>query len=214
VRTKAHTLSPDPPVQSDAGRSGALRAPERELRYAFGDKMNENLINSCKPTDRTRMSQSDLYEAIGVLSSEFGGLELTLIDKVVLLINSSNDASGQVVVDKLSFSQTVDLFDRLLKRLVTDRARLRRGSELVKTLRDLSDARNDILHSAWIATSPDEYRQIRPRKKKKGMTTEERLAPDPSFIHDVIEKVIRTGLQLGQFLPGSQRYRTEHASGG
>lgn len=65
---------------------------------------------------RNAINKSDeLFKNIGIMSSEFAFLESELINAVGLLIDDNYLTVGHIITDSLTFSRTVDIFQKLGK---------------------------------------------------------------------------------------------------
>lgn len=106
---------------------------------------------------------------IGWLADSFSRVEFIVTDILSSLVNSNNPKIGQIVCDRLSLSQTVNLIADLLKNTENVQAQ-GEFKKITKKIHEAARFRNDILHSTWATPSASddiEYAIIQERARKR-----------------------------------------------
>lgn len=92
---------------------------------------------------------------IGHLADSFARLEYIVTDILSFLVNAENPKIGQIICDRLSLSQTVNLISDFLKNNSNDQIATA-FVRLTKKIQQAAYFRNDILHSTWATPSADD----------------------------------------------------------
>jgi len=106
---------------------------------------------------------------IGHLADSFARLEYTVTDIMSYLVNTENPKIGQIICDRLSLGQTVNLISDLLNNNSNDQI-VTEFRKITKKIQEAANFRNDILHSTWATPSGDddiEYAIIQERARKR-----------------------------------------------
>lgn len=137
-----------------------------------------------------------LLPKIGSICCGFAYLELELNNAIGLLVDFDNPIVGVIISDKLNYSQSIDLFERLAQyRLKDDPPK--ELSPLVSNLQKAAKHRNDVVHSSWTysfgenpALNQERVRRKHPPKTAKLQTiTLEGLVDIDEFINSVFHEL-------------------------
>lgn len=146
--------------------------------------------------------EDQLLFFIGWMADSFARLESRVIDCFACLINTENPRIGQVISDRLSLNQTINLIGAILKE-TRDAKTCREFALLSKELEKAAALRNDILHSTWATPSANDVIecdiiQIRARKRHLGLT-EHALDELMSKIEDDTFFIQKAEIQVAEF---------------
>jgi hypothetical protein len=124
--------------------------------------------------DVSNPREDELLFFIGGMADSFARLESRIVDYFACLVNAENPRIGEVISDRLSLNQTVNLIGAILKDLQNTNA-CRQFALLSKEVEKAAAMRNDILHSSWATPSADDTSecdiiQLRARKRYVGLT--------------------------------------------
>ncbi len=144
--------------------------------------------------------EDNLLFAIGLMADSFARLEARVVDCLAHLVNPANLRIGEVISERLSLNQTVDLLVALLvsRGVEVDRQAF---SSLSKDIKKAAVIRNDIMHSSWVTPSASDNTnwdiiQERARKRRQylsGHVLEDLLAEMEKatfFIQEIEIKVL------------------------
>ena len=109
----------------------------------------------------------EIYTHVGYLSTNFAGLELTLLKLTAKITNPGAPEHEEKILSQLSFSQTVEKFIENAKKLLPDSEAVTEAEALAIRMRKAASERNDIIHSSWIAYTKGDFGQHRARAKKE-----------------------------------------------
>lgn len=109
----------------------------------------------------------EVYTHVGYLSTNFSGLEETLLKLTAKLVSPENPEQEEKILSNLSFTQMVEKFKQNVKKLLSDPEAIMEAEALAKRLLEAAAERNDIIHSSWIAYTIGDYGQHRARIKKQ-----------------------------------------------
>lgn len=115
--------------------------------------------------------EDHLLFAIGWMADSFARLEARVVDCLAHLINPANLRIGEVISERLSLNQTVDLLGALLASRGVE-ADGQAFSSLSKDIKKAAVIRNDIMHPSWATPSASdntnwEIIQERARKRRQ-----------------------------------------------
>lgn len=131
---------------------------------------------------------------IGYLVIAFNSLEDLLDNTIVEYVDANNEVVGYAVISGMSFSQKIDLLNRIVSYELNilniekkKKAKVDKFNILLQTLREANVARNDIIHSAWM-----EYDLASRNVRTKMKVTAEGLNPRNKKIeHADIRRAIK-----------------------
>ncbi len=145
-----------------------------------------------KATEIANGKFAELHTHIGSICAGFADVEMELINAIGLLVDDGDLDVGEIVADRLSYSQTVDLFERLAKhRLRKDTPR--ELPRLVADLRKAAALRNDVIHSSWSCSLDEKPTLYQERVRRKHTRHQQSAMTIPlaqfpkigKFIHDL-----------------------------
>jgi len=136
---------------------------------------------------------------IGYIVHSFNSLESELNSRICFEISSRSDYIGVIVIHKMSYSQKVDLFKRMIrsKELAIEIEYPSLQSN-IDDLHECGKLRNAVVHAEWENMDSDGYTYVNMKFNKKGWEQEyqqftvESLEAIDEFIHE-------TYLRLGEF---------------
>jgi hypothetical protein len=132
---------------------------------------------------------AELHAHIGSICSGFAHVELELINAVGLLLDDGDLTVGELVADKLSYTQTVDLFERLanyrLREHLPDEL-----PRLVSNLRKAATLRNDVVHSSWSCSLDEKPTLYQERVRRKHTARRNGMGTIPLDQFQEIDKFI------------------------
>ena len=143
--------------------------------------------------------EDQLVFAIGWMADSFARVEARTIDCLSLMVNPANLKVGELIGDRLSLNQTVELISALLAHQGNQAAQ-QEFLTLSKDIKKAAATRNDVMHSSWSTPAGDddtgwEIIQERARKRHlipKGHTLEaliSQMSDATFFIQEVEMKI-------------------------
>lgn len=132
----------------------------------------------------------DIYTHVGYLSTNFAGLELTLLKLTAKITNPVEPEHEEKNLSQLSFSQTVKKFIENVKIHLSNSDAVTEAASLKIRLNKAALDRNDIIHSSWIAYTKGDYGQHRARIKKENNPTTQLHKNNPvNHIDEVTDSI-------------------------
>lgn len=104
-----------------------------------------------------------IYIHVGALATHFAGLEIEVLELIAKFAQRAKRPITKASLSNMPFSQSVTILSELVQSLTTNTDILKDASTIADDLQQLANARNDILHSSWIAYSTGDYGQHRAR---------------------------------------------------
>jgi hypothetical protein len=146
---------------------------------------------------------AELHAHIGSICTSFAHLELELINAIGLLLDDVELIVGELVCDKLSYSQTVDLFERLAK------YRLRQKlpdelADLVSNLRRAAVLRNEVIHSSWSCSLDERPMLSQERVRRKHTVRQQEIGTIP------FDKLLEIANFIDDLFMELQTFETEY----
>ena len=148
-----------------------------------------------------------LHLEIGRITVAFAHLEEELVNATSLVIDENDLEIGRLVVEKLNFSQTLDLFELLCRRRLVSKPALAELERLVDAARACARKRNDIVHSQWMSLVGDSFVALKERVRKKSM---KRL--DVPRVHRHATDLRKLGGEIHVTASSFAEFSTEHLS--
>lgn len=144
--------------------------------------------------------EDQILFAIGWMADSFARVEARMVDCLALLVNPGNLRVGEVISDRLSLNQTVELVGALLASQGIEAGR-HAFSSLSKDIKKAATIRNEVMHSSWAtpsASDDTEWEIIQERARKRhqlpgGHVLEDLLAEMEKatfFIQEVEMKIL------------------------
>jgi hypothetical protein len=152
--------------------------------------------------DDEGIAEEYIYNAlpsIGLIVMYFNSLESSL-DKVLCEnFTDRTDATGLIVLNKMTFSSKVELFKRFSDDFQVGLDRTLDGYEqLINNLNESSKMRNLVVHANWESTDCEGYTYVRLKMSKTGMK-QEYIQFSEESLQKIIELIIRTRFELEEF---------------
>lgn len=116
--------------------------------------------------------EDQLLYAIGSMAHSFARVEAQIVDCLAILINPGNLKIGELISDRLSLNQAMELVSVLLASR-DNKASVKAFSSLCKDIRKAAATRNDVMHSSWSTPSAGddtEWEIIQERARKRHIT--------------------------------------------
>ena len=145
---------------------------------------------------RTEEQHGEVVKHIGSISVSFARIESYLISVLASLMEFSDRQCGEIIVDKLTYSSTVDLFDRIATHSLQDSPLAGRISPLVTDLTKVGTERNRIIHSCPVML-PEEEDEFLLKKVRKKHTKSRSRTNDEIY---TIEKLSAVLIQMNSTL--------------
>jgi hypothetical protein len=127
---------------------------------------------------------------IGFIVHSFNSLEEELNSRICYEINDRADTMGVIVIHKMSFSQKVDLYTRIIRsKELTFEKEFPSFSALIADLKKCGELRNAVVHAEWENMDSQGYTYVNMKFNKKGWEQEyqqftvESLEAIDAFIH-------------------------------
>lgn len=95
-----------------------------------------------------------LFE-IGAIADSFARLEYNISNILSFLVNDKNLEIGQIISDRLTLNQTVNLISELLS-INYDVLLISEFKKISKNIQKAATYRNDIIHSTWATPASDD----------------------------------------------------------
>lgn len=139
---------------------------------------------------------------IGFIVHSFNSLEEELNSRICFEISDRSDYMGVIITHKMSYSQKVDLFKRMIRSKELElEIEYPSFQSIIDNLKKCGILRNAVVHAEWENMTSDGYTYVKMKFNKNGWEQEyqqftvESLETIDKFIHKTYE-------QLGEFEQG------------
>lgn len=149
----------------------------------------------------SRKRTKDLHSQIGINSSCFSLLESRVVYLLSQSINNTNPEKAHDIISILSFRQSVSLVRKFIPQWYSELNITTQVKELTKRLDDVSERRNEFIHSYWVNYHPNLVAQKRPRSKAgKSIEFEMHDKTIINKMNSLIEEMDKLILDLDSFI--------------
>ena len=136
---------------------------------------------------------------IGLIVMYFNGLEKSLDRIICEIFTDGTDATGLIVLHKMSYSTKVDLFKRFSDDFHIGRdVKIDEYEDLIFNLKETGRLRNLVVHADWENTDDDGYSYVNLRISASGME-QEYIQFSEDSLNEIIELIFKTRRQLGDY---------------
>jgi hypothetical protein len=151
--------------------------------------------------ERSEEHFDSLHLAIGKLTVSFASLEWELNQAFALAVNDSNLEIGLSIADRLTYSQTIELFEATASLIVSEEGHADL-KPLIERLRVAGRLRNDVAHSSfgYVLGGEGEFLKTPSRIKGKNKERGSPMVEPLGDIDSATESIDKTTEMLHHFI--------------
>jgi hypothetical protein len=137
--------------------------------------------------------------SVGLIVMYFNSLESSLDSVLCENFTDRTDATGLIVLNKMTFSSKVELLKRFGDDFQVELENPIEGyQQLLNTLNESARLRNLVVHANWEVTDEEGYTFVRLKMSKKGMQQEYFQFSEES-LQKIVELIVKTKFDLYEY---------------
>jgi hypothetical protein len=163
----------------------------------------QNLMHDIYDLDEAESYIEIALPLIGRIVMEFNALEQSFDQFICHIFSDRSEDLGLTVINKMTYSNKVDLFKRLSDDLHYESNLMNEKSnqlydDLIKNLKESGRLRNLVVHADWESTNKDKYTYVNLRITKEGKKQEYVQFSEKS-LEEIIDLIWKTRKQISDY---------------